>query len=228
MSTFEPTHRVPAPGIDSWPRPDPQAAPGPRIEEGHEVQVVDRLGDWAKVAFSNEWTAWVDGRLLVARAMATAPPSSASPAGSGSGFDLQALMADRPSAIAIGGALLLLVSSFLTWLRSSLSASSFDVPLAFLFDYQTSSDSGAKVGWLLLVLAVGVVIVVVTHQDRRIVRGVGIFTIAVGVLYMIQLQRLVGAVPGASFTDFVGLGVILAVLAGVIVTFADKLGAKRR
>jgi hypothetical protein len=102
------------------------------------------------------------------------------------------------------------------------------VPLAFLFDYQTSSDSGAKVGWLLLVLAVGVVIVVVTHQDRRIVRGVGIFTIAVGVLYMIQLQRLVGAVPGASFTDFVGLGVILAVLAGVIVTFADKLGAKRR
>ena len=102
------------------------------------------------------------------------------------------------------------------------------MPLSFLFDYESSSDSGAKVGWLLLVLAVAIVVVVVTHQDRRIVRGVGIAAIGVGVLYMIQLQRLVGAVPGTSFTDLVGLGAILVVVAGAIVTFADKLGAKRR
>jgi SH3-like domain-containing protein len=31
---------------------------------GLELQVVQRIGDWAKVVAVNGWTGWVDARLL--------------------------------------------------------------------------------------------------------------------------------------------------------------------
>ena len=57
MTPFAPTHRVPAGGMDSWPRPDANAPQGPHIDEGLVVQTTDRVGDWAKVVFDNGWTA---------------------------------------------------------------------------------------------------------------------------------------------------------------------------
>jgi hypothetical protein len=236
MTAFVPTHRVPPAGIDSWPRPDPQATTGPRIEGGLEVQVVDRLGDWAKVTFSNGWTAWVDGRLLVAGSATAAragnAPRVSSTKTGGSSIDLQAIMADRPKAFAIGGAALIVLSSILPWLRGGGSSNSFKITLQFLFDYKTTSTGGVKVGWLLLAFAVAVVVVIVRNGDERISRGVGIAAIAVSVLYVIQLQRWVSAVSDSgaadvSLTDVVGFGVLPAVAGGVLVTFASKFGAPR-
>jgi len=64
---FVPTHRVPGTGLATWPDADPGTAPGPRLESGLEVQVLEQRDDgWAQLACSNGWTAWADGRLLVA------------------------------------------------------------------------------------------------------------------------------------------------------------------
>jgi hypothetical protein len=226
MTAFVPTHRVPPTGIDSWPRPDPQAAVGPRIDGGLDVQVVDGLGDWAKVMFSNGWTTWVDGRLLVGAHTAT--PTRRAAAGALGGVDLRALLADRTKALSCAGALLLALASVLSWLRGTgISQNSFDVPVKFLFDYEISSNSGPKVGWLLLALAVAVVIAVVKAAWPRLVRGLGGVAVAVAVLYVIQLQRLVSKAPGASLTDAVGFGVVAAAVGGALIAFADRLGTKR-
>ena len=226
MSTFVPTHRVPSTGMDSWPQPDPSASAGPRIGGGLDVQVVDRLGDWAKVTFDNGWTAWVDGRLLVAR-VGAAPAARPTPAAAGA-FDLQAILADRKKAFAGGGALLVLLSSVLPWFRTGGSKSSFGIPIKFLFDYKLPTFNGPKIGWLLLALAVAVVVTVVKNADERIVTGSGILATAIAVVYVIQLQRAVSATPGASLPDFIGIGAVLAAAGGLLVAFAAKLGAKAR
>src|SRR5579884_2935046 len=62
---FQATHRVPAAGLATYPEPASDAPPGPRLEPALDVQVVEQRDDgWAKIACSNGWTAWGDGRLL--------------------------------------------------------------------------------------------------------------------------------------------------------------------
>lgn len=63
---FAATHRVPAEGMASWPAPDPATASTP-LAAGLELEVVNRVADWAQVRASNGWTGWVDGRRLVDR-----------------------------------------------------------------------------------------------------------------------------------------------------------------
>jgi hypothetical protein len=58
------THRVPAAGLPTWPAPDPSAEPGPNLDPGLAVQVVEDRGDWARVVCENGWSCWVDGRHL--------------------------------------------------------------------------------------------------------------------------------------------------------------------
>lgn len=58
------THRVPAVGLPTWPAPDPAAAPGPNLDPGLAVQVVEDRGDWVRVVCENGWSCWVDGRRL--------------------------------------------------------------------------------------------------------------------------------------------------------------------
>ncbi|HYU57786.1 MAG TPA: hypothetical protein VEO00_07035 [Actinomycetota bacterium] len=60
------THVVPATGIATYLAPDPNAV-GPTLQPGVELQVLERLGDWARVMGSNGWTGWVDARWLAPR-----------------------------------------------------------------------------------------------------------------------------------------------------------------
>jgi RsiW-degrading membrane proteinase PrsW (M82 family) len=62
---FAPTNHVPAGGLHSWQAPDP-AGPSTGLAGGLELQVVQRLGDWAQVRASNGWSGWVDARRLIA------------------------------------------------------------------------------------------------------------------------------------------------------------------
>ena len=71
--SFLPSHVAPPEGLATWPQPDPAMPPGPRITGGLDVQLIERQGDWGRVVCSNAWTAWVDGRLLVPRAVASGP-----------------------------------------------------------------------------------------------------------------------------------------------------------
>jgi RsiW-degrading membrane proteinase PrsW (M82 family) len=61
---FAPTHRVPVEGLPAWPTPDP-AGPATPLAGTLELEVVQRVGDWAQVRASNGWSGWVDARRLL-------------------------------------------------------------------------------------------------------------------------------------------------------------------
>ncbi|MHA5052382.1 SH3 domain-containing protein [Streptomyces sp. SD15] len=62
---FRPTHVVPGDGLQAWEAPDPSRPTVP-LDALLPVQLVERLGDWGRIVCANGWSAWVDGRLLVA------------------------------------------------------------------------------------------------------------------------------------------------------------------
>ncbi|MEU9289268.1 hypothetical protein AB0D57_32525 [Streptomyces sp. NPDC048275] len=62
---FRPTHVVPGDGLPAWEAPDPSRPTVP-LDALLPVQLVERLGDWGRIVCANGWSAWVDGRLLVA------------------------------------------------------------------------------------------------------------------------------------------------------------------
>jgi 5,10-methylenetetrahydrofolate reductase len=63
-STWTPTHVVPSGGLAAWQAPHPAAPQAAQLQPGLPIQVVERLGAWARVVASNGWWGWVDGRLL--------------------------------------------------------------------------------------------------------------------------------------------------------------------
>ncbi|GGT28422.1 hypothetical protein [Streptomyces chromofuscus] len=62
---FRPTHVVPAHGMPAWEDPDP-ARPTVPLDPLLPVRLVERRGDWAHILCANGWSAWVDGRRLIA------------------------------------------------------------------------------------------------------------------------------------------------------------------
>ncbi|MEU0439221.1 hypothetical protein ABZ202_05465 [Streptomyces sp. NPDC006186] len=75
---FRPTHVVPPQGMPAWAAPDPSGAAVP-LDALLPVQLVDRRGDWGRIVCANGWSAWVDGRLLVA--VPKDPPTADAPLG---------------------------------------------------------------------------------------------------------------------------------------------------
>ncbi|MFG2755673.1 hypothetical protein [Streptomyces wuyuanensis] len=73
---FSPTHVVPGDGLPTWQAPD-VSSPSAPLDPFLPVELVDRRGDWGRIMCANGWTAWVDGRLLVA--VPQAPPSAGQP-----------------------------------------------------------------------------------------------------------------------------------------------------
>ncbi|WP_369243988.1 hypothetical protein [Streptomyces sp. R41] len=73
---FRPTHVVPKDGLPAWETPDPSRPTVP-LDALLPVQLVDRFGDWGRIVCANGWSAWVDGRLLIA--VPQAPPAASSP-----------------------------------------------------------------------------------------------------------------------------------------------------
>ncbi|MER6138085.1 hypothetical protein [Streptomyces sp. NPDC001815] len=73
---FRPTHVVPQDGMPAWDAPDP-VRPTVPLDALLPVRLVERLGDWGHVLCANGWSAWVDGRLLVA--VPQEPPAAGQP-----------------------------------------------------------------------------------------------------------------------------------------------------
>ncbi|MGW8727088.1 hypothetical protein ACWGNF_13815 [Streptomyces sp. NPDC055808] len=73
---FRPTHVVPRDGLPAWDAPDVDRPTTP-LDGLLPVQLVDRLGDWGRIVCANGWSAWVDGRLLVA--VPQDPPGAGGP-----------------------------------------------------------------------------------------------------------------------------------------------------
>ena len=63
---YAPTDLVPPGGLPAWNEADPEAQPVAMLEADLDVMLVDIHDDgWAEVRCSNDWSAWVDGRLLI-------------------------------------------------------------------------------------------------------------------------------------------------------------------
>ncbi|MFF1354389.1 hypothetical protein [Streptomyces sp. NPDC058297] len=62
---FRPTHVVPPDGLPAWEEPD-VSRPTQPLDPLLPVELVDRRADWGRIVCANGWSAWVDGRLLVA------------------------------------------------------------------------------------------------------------------------------------------------------------------
>ncbi|MET7982592.1 MULTISPECIES: hypothetical protein [unclassified Streptomyces] len=73
---FRPTHVVPQDGLPAWESPDPSRPTVP-LDALLPVELADRLGDWGRVVCANGWSAWVDGRLLIA--VPQVPPAATQP-----------------------------------------------------------------------------------------------------------------------------------------------------
>jgi hypothetical protein len=71
---FRPTHVVPLDGLPTWGSPD-TSQPSAWLDPLLPVHLLSRHGDWARVACSNGWAAWVDGRLLLT--LPDGPPGTA-------------------------------------------------------------------------------------------------------------------------------------------------------
>ncbi|MFF2811334.1 hypothetical protein ACFVT2_29995 [Streptomyces sp. NPDC058000] len=74
---FRPSHVVPPGGMATWAAPD-ATRPLVPLDPLLPVRVVERRGDWALALCSNGWSAWVDGRLLLA--VPHSPPAAGQPA----------------------------------------------------------------------------------------------------------------------------------------------------
>ncbi|MFJ3234370.1 hypothetical protein [Streptomyces sp. NPDC086787] len=75
-AAFRPTHVVPSYGMPAWDTPDP-ARPTVPLDPLLPVQLVERQGDWGRIRCANGWSAWVDGRYLVA--VPEDPPATGGP-----------------------------------------------------------------------------------------------------------------------------------------------------
>ncbi|MCF3137565.1 hypothetical protein [Streptomyces olivochromogenes] len=75
---FRPTHVVPPSGLPAWEAPDP-ARPTVPLDALLPVELLERLGEWGRIRCANGWSAWVDGRYLVA--VPQDPPTGDGPLG---------------------------------------------------------------------------------------------------------------------------------------------------
>lgn len=264
MSDFQPTHTVPVAGMASWPEPNPAAPNGPPIGGGLEVDLAERLGDWARVVFVNGWSGWVDARLLVpipvaplpaaapgppsgppTAAMATvaapiatatapiatsaagpiapSPTSATSPAKARS-LNLASLTGgDRGKSFVLIGAVIAGVSAFLPWVRGRSSANAFDVPIKFLVDNESLSNSGPGAGLFIVALAIGIVVAMVKSADARLARVLAFALAAIPLGYAFQLRRLL-ADSSISFSELVGIGVPATIVGAAMAAFGPMLG----
>ncbi|MEU9942012.1 hypothetical protein [Streptomyces lavendulae] len=75
-AVFRPTHVVPPDGLPAWEAPD-TTRPTAALDAFLPVRLLSRSGEWGEVLCANGWSAWVDGRLLVA--VPQPPPTGGRP-----------------------------------------------------------------------------------------------------------------------------------------------------
>jgi hypothetical protein len=232
-------HTVPDSGLPTWPRPDPSAAQGPRLDPRLEVDVLKRQGEWAQVRCDNGWTAWVDGRLLLAPAPPPAPPSgptgpaSSPPSAPPSAFAPAPTAAPSPTAtpasagglpLGLVAAAAIALASILPWLKGGgVTASAFKVPIKFLLDYKTTGSNSLSVGLLLLVLAAAGAALTLRPGMAAFARTAGGAAALVATVFVAQIQRALSSSPnGPSLFSSLGFGVFVALAGGVALAILAK------
>jgi len=107
----------------------------------------------------------------------------------------------------------LVVSMFMSWRTPSVHPS--DIPFAFLFDKGTTSqDPSILIALVPMAILLGVGTLMPRAGAARIVGGLG--TIAVVVLFLIQLNALLDKFPNANVGDALDTGFYVAAIAGLL------------
>ncbi|MCY0947583.1 hypothetical protein [Streptomyces antarcticus] len=92
---FRPTHVVPQNGLPAWETPD-ESRPTAPLDPFLPVQLLSRRAEWGEILCANGWSAWVDGRLLVA---VPQPPPTTGGRGPGRAEDPRPLLARGADAL---------------------------------------------------------------------------------------------------------------------------------
>jgi hypothetical protein len=107
----------------------------------------------------------------------------------------------------------LVVAMFMSWRSTDIHPS--DVPLAFLFDNETTANDPSI---LLVLIPMAVLLAVGTLLPRasaaRVIGGLG--TIAVVTLFGVQMQQSLDNLPGANLGDVLDTGFYVAAMAGLL------------
>jgi len=156
------------------------------------------------------------------------PPPSGAPLGSVASAPAMAdsSLAARVKQFAVidwvhlGAVVAAVVAVFIPWLRSPAgSADAMDVPSLFLINNE-AGDRGIEVGMLVFVCAAIALAALVVRAPvmRKLLLGVGVAMAMMGVLFVIQLNRLLST-SYTSLTDALGVGPILLLVAGVALVY---------
>ena len=221
---FAPTHSAPDTGLPTRERPEPDAPVGPEVPAGVPVQVVERTGDWARIVCSNDWSAWVERRLLAPMLLAGAGASAGGTAVVAGNLDRSPIrIGPVPVSAGLVGAALAVASCFLPWVSSmGQGISAFDLPIRFLIDERPTTAAGPKIGWLLVLAAAATVALLFLHAPAMVRRAVGWGLVLVASMFVAQTQRALGSLAAGSVFATLGLGVYAALFGGLLVGLGRK------
>jgi hypothetical protein len=210
---FAATHRVPPSGTPAWAEPDATRVPVSTLRGQLPVQLLEQQPDgWAHILCSNGWSAWVDGRVLVAGATSAARAK----------WNWNVLFERIViGPLAFGGAAAAIVGGFLPWLSvGSLSVNAWDLGLLAVLR-GSGSSAGAKVGVALLLVAV-VALPQVTKKNLPAISVAALGGVAntLSLLVFLQNQR-------AGVSADVGIGLILTFAGGSAILADFVLGLQR-
>ena len=110
--------------------------------------------------------------------------------------------------VTLGGAALAGIGAAVDWMgQGGFTANGFDIPALFLADYQTDSEPGLAVGHLAALLAVALLVAAFLGQPTRrtLTLVAGIALVAIGLLFLVQLQRATSSADETLF-DYLQLG----------------------
>lgn len=225
---FQTTHRAGPHGAPTWPTADPAAPPGPRLDPGLDVQVLERTGDWARVRCANGWEAWTDGRWLDPVTATAAPATTPAPAPRPYAAPPTRGAATRPTGVTTGavqahevvgaaGALVALLGAFLPWYKApgfDASINGFDIAFWALVT-GNASDAEPKAGLLVVLgaLAAGALI----GLGRATVVPAWSFAVAGAVAGVPALLGVYRLLDEPQPRPDLGLGLVLALAGGVAI-----------
>jgi hypothetical protein len=111
------------------------------------------------------------------------------------------------------GTIGLVVSMFMSWRMPSVHPS--DVPFAFLFDHgTTASDPSILLALIPFAVLLGVGTALPRASAARLVGAIG--SIAVVVLFAVQLNQQVDTVPSSNLGDVLDAGFYVAAMASLV------------
>ena len=118
--------------------------------------------------------------------------------------------------VQLGAVVAAVVAVFIPWLRSPAgSADAMDVPSLFLINNE-AGDRGIEVGIVVFVCAAIALAALVVRAPvmRKLLLGVGVAMVVMGMLFVFQLNRFLST-SYTTLTDALGVGPILLLVAGV-------------